>query len=345
MHEVETMAWSDHGKQGDMPWHGLGVRVEGCMTSDEAIVKAGLDWEVEKKDIFIFKNNDGEVMSDADRMTIVPSHFAVVRIPDQKPLGVVGSRYVPLQNKQAFSWFDDLVAMKEAIYETAGSLRGGKIIWIMAKLPGMMGWADDPIEKWLVLSNTHDGSGKVRIDCSPVRVVCMNTLKAAMGSTEVSYEMLHTLGMADHIPDVREALGAVTTYFIELQGSLETLRGVQMTQEEIKKYVIRLFPARVKMVKDDDLSGVLEAEIGPRIQKQIEKVLELIDIGKGTDIPGVRGTAYGAYNAVVEWADHYRGIKKNGNGLEARVDSAWFGTGAKFKQRAFELALELVSKS
>ena len=98
--EVESMMWADHGNVGDRPWHGLGVKVDGCVTSEEAIKKSGLDWEVEKRQIFCPGSSDMEFQ-------VVPDAFAVVRKTDHKPLGVVGARYVPLQNRVAFSFFDD----------------------------------------------------------------------------------------------------------------------------------------------------------------------------------------------------------------------------------------------
>ena len=172
-HEVESMF-----SAGEVPWHGLGVRVENCLTSREAIVAAGLDWEVEKRQVYCSK--DAEVVSPSPvpipangTMQEVPDSYAVVRLTDDKPLGVVGARYVPLQNLDAFSFFDELVGNKEAYYETAGSLRGGKVIWIMSKLPGTIGTVADPIDKWLLLANAHDGSRKVIVVASPVRTVCM----------------------------------------------------------------------------------------------------------------------------------------------------------------------------
>jgi phage/plasmid-like protein (TIGR03299 family) len=330
-HEVETMMWVDHGEITDRPWHGLGIRVEGCLSSEEAIIKAGLDWEVEKQPIFL---SDGKPVED---------NYAIVRVTDKRPLGVVGLRYVPFQNWTAFKFFDEVVGSGEAIYETAGSLRGGRIVWIMSRLPGAIGWSEDPIEKWLILSNAHDGSRKVMVTCSCVRVVCLNTLNAALHQAEVNFEMRHTREIFENIPDVREALGAVTTYFDRMQKVLELLRDRKMSEQEIKTYVHHLFPQKIKMGKEDELVEVLQVEIGPKIQAHIDKIFELIETGKGTDIAGVKGTAYGVYNAAVEWADFHKPIKKAGSELEARVHSMWFGTAARFKQRAFEQAVSLLS--
>ncbi len=212
----------------------------------------------------------------------------------------------------------------------------------MSKLPGAIGWSEDPIEKWLILSNAHDGSRKVAVTCSAIRVVCMNTLNFAIHESDVHFEMRHTSSILENIPDVQDALSGVTNYFEQMQGMLELLRAKQMSESEIKTYVHHLFPQKIKMGKEDELTEILQVEIGPRIQAHIDKILELIETGKGTEIPGVKGTAYGAYNAAVEWADHCKPVR-NGGGLEARINSAWFGTAASFKQRAFDQAVRFSS--
>jgi len=337
MHEIESIAWT-----GDRPWHGLGTEVLHCMTSEEAIVAAGLNWEVEKRKVFIHRDDPAAELG--FRMVEVPDHFAIVRTSDGSPLGVVGARYTPLQNKDAFRFFDELVGSHEAMYETAGSLRGGRIVWIMSKLPGTIGWSDDPIEKWLVLSNAHDGSRKVSVLASPVRVVCMNTLRAATSSALVNFEMVHTANIMDRVIDARDALGKLTDYFEQLDGLLNFLKKHRMTDMEIKAYVHNLFPLKVRTeAVETGVEEVINAEYGPRIKKYIEKVLELTEIGKGTEIPGVKGTAYGAWNAAVEFADHYQPVKGKAEMLNRKLDSIWFGSAAKFKQMAFDEAMALAS--
>ena len=157
--------------------------------------------------------------------------------------------------------------------------------------------------------------------------------------------MRHTKNLTENIPEVREALGKVTNYFSLLDAALTTMRDAKMTEDQTKLYVHRLFPLKVKMNGDNGNVGeLIQAEIGPRIQKHIDKVMELIEIGKGTDIPGVKGTLYGAFNAAVEWADHYRPVRSD-DGVAGRLDSMWFGTTARFKQRAYDIAMEYVQQA
>jgi phage/plasmid-like protein (TIGR03299 family) len=316
------------------------------MTSEEAILAAGLDWVVEKQEVFIQEKTErpeGEVNV---RLVQVPDHFAIVRVTDRSPLGVVGGRYTPLQNKDAFKFFDELVGSKEAIFETAGSLRGGRIIWIMSKLPGVIGSGDDPIEQWLVLSNAHDGSRKVSVMATPVRVVCMNTLNAAITAASSNYEMTHTSGIFERIVDAREALGLVTQYFERMGDVLNMMKTRTMTDAERKSYVYALFPMKVKSEASlEGFEDTLNAEIGPRIKVYVEKMFELLETGKGTDLPGVKGTLYGAFNAACEFADHWKPVKGNNDPLNRKLDSIWFGTAARFKQDAFDYAVGMMKDS
>jgi phage/plasmid-like protein (TIGR03299 family) len=317
------------------------------MTSAEAIVAAGLDWEVEKKEIFTKDGltvDESGVQTPSEKMVVVPGYYAVVRKTDARPLGVVGERYTPLQNKDAFAFFDEVVGTHDAIYETAGSLRHGKIIWIMSKLPGHVGWSEDPIEEWLVLSNAHDGSRQLFLMATPIRVVCMNTLNMAISSAVANVEVRHTSGIMDRVVDAREALGLTMMYFEQMGEVMRSLKEFRMNEEEIKKYVYGLFPLKVK--NGDNLNGfedVMNVELGPRIKTYIEKVLVLTETGKGTDIPGVKGSAYGAFNAAVEFADHWQPVKgKNDSMLSRKLDSLWFGSAARFKQRAFDQICDIV---
>ena len=350
-HEIESIAW-----HGERPWHGLGTEVQHCMTSEEAILAAGLNWEVEKQPVFVKQRSavvtipDGEVRTSEEATPVVgdvivevPDYFAIVRRTDSKPLGVVGSRYTPLQNSQAFAFFDELVGVKDAIYETAGSLRGGKIIWIMCKLPGQIGWTEDPIEQWLVLSNAHDGSRQLLVMVTPFRVVCMNTLNFAMQSATETIEIRHTSGILDKVVDAREALGIITEYFVDMDGVLKKLKACTLKEAQIKSYVHSLFPFKVKTDSLPGMEGALDIEFGARMKGYVEKVLELVETGKGTDIPGVKGTAYGVLNAAVEFADHWKPVKgKNNDVLLRKLDSLWFGSAARFKQKAFDHIMEVV---
>lgn len=162
---------------GDLPWHGLGTALQKPATATEAIKAAKLDWEVVKTPVYACVGNNRLVPTDS---------FAVVRSdmvdkPECEVLGVVGKDYTPLQNRDAFSFFDPIAGEGAAIYHTAGVLAGGRRVWMLAKLPGetrVIG--DDISHKYLLLFNSHDGSGAVGVKFTPVRVVCQNTLTMAL---------------------------------------------------------------------------------------------------------------------------------------------------------------------
>jgi hypothetical protein len=148
------------------PWHGLGVRVEEVLGSKEALNQAGLDWKVEQTDVYA---------ASGER---IPGYKANIRDIDRSVLGIVGDRYKIVQNEEAFAFTDGLLG-EGVKYETAGSLAGGKIVWMLAKLPEKYIISGDAIEPYLVFCNSHDGSGAIRVAMTPVRVVCQNTLNLA----------------------------------------------------------------------------------------------------------------------------------------------------------------------
>jgi phage/plasmid-like protein (TIGR03299 family) len=154
---------------GEVPWHRLGTRLHEPATAREAITPAGLDYLAELQAI---QTIDG---------TPVPQRKAVVRSDSRDILGVVGNSYVPVQNHHAFTFLDAVVADGSLRYHTAGSLGKGERIWMLAKLPNdiQVKNSDDVTEKFLLLSNSHDGSSSLRVFFTPIRVVCANTLAIA----------------------------------------------------------------------------------------------------------------------------------------------------------------------
>ena len=152
---VETMMYVR-----EKPWHGLGVEVSEAPNSEDALRFAGLDWNVRQENVF---NSRGG---------IIKGFKANVRDSDDSVLGVVGDRYKVVQNRDAFKFTDGLIG-GDVRYETAGSLRDGKQIWLLAKLPEQQ-IAGDAVEPYLCFTNAHDGSSGVRVCMTPVRVVCKN---------------------------------------------------------------------------------------------------------------------------------------------------------------------------
>jgi len=309
---------------GDTPWHGLGTKIENAATSAEAINAAGLNWEVKLEPVTY--GNDHKVAE---------GHNVVVRQDNGAALGVVGNVYHPLQNKDAFSFFDAVVGEKAAMYHTAGSLGIGEKVWILAKLPGYVRVVGDDItEKFLLLTNTHDGSGSVKVLFSPIRVVCQNTLnlaiREAMSSGSKISKVKHSASMGLRVSRIQDDLGIISAKFGIFEQMAQRLATVQVTQTAFADYV-----KNIGMVEKD-----LKTTRSQNIMDEVSALFE--GRQKGGTMPGVKGTAWGAFNAVAEYVDFHRSTRSgSGNNLDTRAQSILFGSGAALKQEAWDKALTL----
>jgi len=316
---METMMYNaDNGK----PWHKQGVSVDGLATAHEALEKSGLDWEVEKLPMTAQTPNGEQV--------VVPDNYANTRLSDNKVLGVVGERYRPLQNRDAFEFFDPIVDRDEAIYETAGSLKGGKQIWLLAKLPAhiRIGNSDDLIEKYVMLTNSHDGSKPVIGKVTPIRVVCSNTLSLALSRGGDEFRIRHTKTMMNKLQEAHKVLGLVNKVYEEVDTVFNRMADVQMNGNSINEYYNNVFNKG-------------REEQSTQMENTIMDVERLIDMGAGVDDPSfrkMRGSAWHIYNTVTEFVDHYKEYSKKTD----RSHALTFGTGATIKQRAYKEALKLL---
>jgi phage/plasmid-like protein (TIGR03299 family) len=317
---------------GETPWHGLGKKLEAAATSAEAIKAAKLDWTVKKSPAMV---------ATAKGSKVIPGKFAVLREDSQMPLGVVGERYTPLQNAEAFSFFDAVVGLKEAIYHTAGALGEGEKVWLLAKLPGEVKVVGHDIsEKFLLLTNSHDGSGSVKVLFTPIRVVCQNTLNIALSAKEdsFSFSMRHTPGMGLKVEQAQEALGIVNQRFDIFQEAARKLATVDLTKKAVADYFARVanrYGEAPKLAKGE--------EQNPRTKAMLDEMTRLFEQGRGAELKGAKGTAWGAFNAVAEFVDYYRPTvgSTNFEVRAGRADSLLFGTGKAMKQRAWDEALAL----
>jgi len=308
---------------GDKPWHGLGQQLENPATSKEAMEAAKLDWEVEKQQIYLESN------------VPVKNKFATVRKDrPETVLGIVGSSYMPLQNAEAFGFFASIVGEGQAIYHTAGSLLEGKLVWILAKLPGVIRVTDEDItEKYLLLSNSHDGSSAVQIKFTPMRVVCNNTLTMAFHDQQF-LSVYHQRDIKARLSDVPKLLNIINTRFTEIEATLKELVKIQMTDVTLDKYLHDVFPDP-KRKKDEKL---YEYELA-RAKTNREWSKYFFENGVGNNLPGVSGSLWGAFNGVTELIDH----KVTKQSHDRKLNTIWFGDGATVKSKAYKLAVEMVS--
>jgi len=307
---------------GDKPWHGLGQQLENPATSKEAIEAAKLDWEVEKQQLYLPNNEP------------VLNTFATVRTDRNKVLGIVGSTYTPLQNSEAFQFFDAIVGEGQAVYHTAGSLLNGKLVWILAKLPGVIRvTGEDITEKYLLLSNSHDGTSAVQIKFTPIRVVCNNTLSMAFGDQQY-LSVFHQRDIKNRLSEVPKLLNIINTRYTEIDATLKELVKIQMTDITLDKYLLDVFP-NPKRKKDERL---YEYELA-RAKANRDWSKYFFESGVGNNLPGVSGTMWAALNGITELIDHKVTKQKQ----DRKLNTIWFGDGAAVKSKAYKLADEMVS--
>lgn len=298
---------------GQTPWHGIGVALNSPPTAEEAIKAAGLNWRVEKQPIFTPQRGQKD-------MGEIEGFSAVVRKDKRRVLGVVGRTWQPLQNREVFRFFDPFIEAKVADYHTAGSLKEGQMVWVLAKLRSdpMTIVKGDEVEQYLLLSNSHDGKAAVNVRFTPVRVVCANTLGMAESDDASPFlRIRHAGNLKQTMTKVQQVVDVTNRTF---QATLEQYRFLAKRQvSNIHKYLLD-----VLQVPDD-------AEKPPRAMNNI---IELFENGRGQENPKVRGTYWAAYNGVTQWVDHHRG--RDGTRLQA----AWYGEGRRIKSRALAMATE-----
>ena len=301
----------------EVPWHGLGVKLNQPATAQEAIQAAGLDWRVKKLPLFAGSKR----IPVLDKFAIIRKTVDLVQKTDPV-LGVVGKEYTPLQNSQAFSFFDPIVGQDAAIYHTAGVLGQGERVWILAKLPGHIRVVGDDItEKYLLLSNSHDGKSSVQIKFTPVRVVCQNTLTLALNDG-AAYRVTHHADIHQKLKQAHEMLGIINSKFDGLEQSFQAMSRVKMNSNLIAEYLATVYP-------DSN-----EPEKQVLVERDRSWSEYFFDQGRGNRMPGVAGSLWAAFNGVTEWQDH-RKSRQNEN---QRLSSGWFGETARIKSRAFGVA-------
>ena len=324
-------------------WHGKGVVLSDAPNIEEAIAASGTDWQVVERPLYVDlgqKFGEPETLRKNDLAAAhnVYTHKALVRSSDNRVLGVVGKDYHPVQNVDAFRWFDFLLESKQAKLEAGGSLREGQRVWVLAKMTCSAGEVvrGDRIDSYLLLSNSHSGDMGVWLVFTPIRVVCMNTLTAALEHREKdaragrAISLRHTPKVAEQLQWAQELVDASRRTFDASLATYRLFQQTAMSDEEFGAYFDRVYygPDKVNV----------EKEMEPKNKKKDnrEKLRELFEAGTGMDIEGVRGTVWAGYNAVTEFVDHYRSTGAR------RLEQSWYGEGSSLRSRAFAEALEFV---
>lgn len=271
----------------EKPWHGLGTVVAEAPKSAEALELAGLDWRVEQTPIYTPHG-------------VVEGYKANVRNTDGQVLGVVTDRYKVIQNTEAFAFTDELLGAGVR-YETAGSLQGGKKIWLLARMPREFIIAGERISPYLVFSNTHDGSGAVRVAVTPIRVVCNNTLNLALNTAARSFSMVHTGDVKGKVNEARQTLFMADQYMENLGREFERLRKQKVTDQQVRDYIEMLLPI------EKDASSVTVKNVKKLRNDMAARYYD------APDLKGVGNNAYRFINAVSDFATHADPIRRTKN--------------------------------
>lgn len=304
-------------------WHGLGQKVNHCMTAAEVLEEGKLGgWNVRKHPLTTI-DDDGNTIAVDDRWATVRTN-PVTGGTDY--LGVVGKIWTPVQNEDTTSFLNALVDESGAHFETAGALRGGREVFVTLRLPNYLefdlpGGGTDSTDLYIAALNSHDGSSSFKTIVTPVRIVCANTQGAALADARSMWSARHSLNVLEAVEGAREALKISFTFADAFGQEVAKMIDTQVDQDEARRLIGQVFD-----VEGSDTQRQRDSRL-----RQVDNVLD------GLTLPtcdGIRGTRYGLYNAVTEYIDHRIEVK---GGLGVPAEKQIFGAYADTKSRAFSL--------
>lgn len=305
-HEIETMAFAN-----EVPWHGLGNRVDTTVSVDEMLVAAGLDWSVKLHPTFA--HVDGQPVR-------VPNKSALIRSTDNKVLTTASDKWQPVQNRDVLEFFREYAEAGGCTLETAGSLRGGKMVWGLANLKRgfTTGNGRDAVKGYILFSSPHEAGKAASVRTTGVRVVCANTMRLAMaGNSEALYSQSHL--KAFDFGKAKEVVGIAHEALGQAERNAKTLEGLNLSEFDTVRVLARHFQPDMAE-KDEDIQTLIN-----NVQKRTQSLHQVLLSNE--QAPGaIPGNGWGVLNAVTFWADHVSGSSRDG-----RLSSAWFGANEKVK--------------
>jgi len=282
------------------PWHGLGTRVEEALTSEDALHYSGLDWTVRQESMMTATFLD------------VPGCKANIRNDNNAILGVVSDSYQIVQNNEAFAFTDALLG-DGVRYETAGSLDGGRKVWLLARLPERYQLVDEDVDPYIVFTNTHDGSGAIKVAPTPIRVVCQNTLNLALNNAKRCWSAKHTSNVHSRIEDARNTLLFADKYMKALQEEAERMSMQRVTDKMFMNLVDKLLPL------EDDASDIAKAN---NLKQRSDLIHRYFD---APDLSILPKNAWRVINAVSDHATHAQPLRMTKNYRENLFDKVITG--------------------
>jgi phage/plasmid-like protein (TIGR03299 family) len=299
---------------GDVPWHGLGVKVSNDLTPEQMLKAAGLDWTVDPVDLF----------AEVGDKRLATGHRALVRSSDQRVLDVITDDWNPVQNHEAFEFFNDFVAAGDMSMETAGSLKDGKIVWALAAVKESfeLFGGKDKVDAYLHFTNPHAYGQSIDVRFTPIRVVCNNTLTLSLNTK--SKNMVKVSHRREFDGDmVKEALGVAKDKLAKYKEMAQYLSQKRYSEESVVDYFKRVFPVLTTKTESEKV-----------LSKSAVRALEVIDTQPGAEFG--RGTWWQAFNCVTFMTDH-----EIGRSVDSRLTSAWYGANKNLKTKALETAVEM----
>ena len=313
-HEVETMAWAK-----EVPWHGLGKEIPSDLTPQQILEAAELDWTVEKRPMY-FRNQDGKEIS--------VGRPALVRSTDEKVLSVVSGDWNPVQNIEAFEFFHEFVMEGKMDMNTAGSLRGGKMVWALAEVKESFEiLGGDRVESYLLFSNPHEYGKSIDIRFTPIRVVCANTLALSLNNaTDLSVKLNHRKAFDAEF--VKETMGIARTKLHEYKEMAEFLSSKRYRPAQLVEFLQQIFPSVATQKTDEDSSLSRPGTI----------VYDTLETQPGAEFG--RGSWWQVFNSATYASNHLLGRR-----TDTRIDSLWYGANKIKNIKALNLAVEMAGQS
>jgi phage/plasmid-like protein (TIGR03299 family) len=308
---VETMAYTN-----EVPWHGIGTyRENGWKNVKDLCRDAGIAWRVERQPIFA---NGKEI----------PGFAALVRDSDNTVFDVVGSRYIPVQNEEAFEFFTEFVKAGDATLETAGSLRGGRYVWGLAKLNAEFTLrGNDQVKGFLLVGLPHEQGKAALFKSTAVRVVCQNTLALALKDSGAVFKIHHRTTFDNNtILRAKETMGLARERIGDFERNARKLQKLSVSDQDTVRLLAKIYQPEVDvnlLLKDFD------NEASPKMKQMMDILV---------NAPGAQpGNGWGLLNAVTYYSDHVASRT-----VDRRLSNAWMGKTARQKEEMLDNLLEMV---
>lgn len=293
----------------------FGTKIDQNISSaQEALELTGLTYQVRKEALYL-ANGD-----------MVRNRYATVRTDIDGPdsiLGIISRGYQVIQNSEVLSIFDPLIESKQLVYERIGVLGNGYRMWMLIRLPDpMIIRGNDEVNKYILVTNSFDGSLSVNIKLTAIRVVCSNSIGFALGSSGENIHIRHigATTYQEKLELARNMYGQIQTKYDEIERNMKQMSLREISDQQLLKYVESLV-----------FNGKNENQVSAKAINKRDRIMALADIGYGNG----QGTLWDAVNAVTQYVDHDTRPKKY-------IESIWFGSGSKLKTRAYDRALDLM---